>query len=50
MYLANHNLNTNVALFGTSILIPNSAELNVTNAAAIEYGSLGAAEQNCTGT
>ncbi|KAI5276976.1 PLC-like phosphodiesterase [Aureobasidium subglaciale] len=48
MYLANHNLNTNVALFGQSILIPNSAELNVTNAAAIEYGSLGAANQNCT--
>jgi len=48
MYLANHNLNTNVALFGQSILIPNSAELNVTNAAVIEYGSLGAAEENCT--
>jgi hypothetical protein len=49
MYLANHNLNTNVALFGQSILIPNSAELNVTNAAVVEYGSLGAAEENCTG-
>ncbi|THW12827.1 PLC-like phosphodiesterase [Aureobasidium pullulans] len=50
MYLANHNLNTNVALFGQSILIPNSAELNVTNAATIEYGSLGAANENCTET
>jgi hypothetical protein len=49
MYLANHNLNTNVVLFGTSALIPNSAELNVTNAAQIEYGSLGLADQNCTG-
>ncbi|CAD0106626.1 unnamed protein product [Aureobasidium uvarum] len=48
MYLANHNLNTNVALFGQSILIPNSAELNVTNAAVVEYGSLGAANDNCT--
>lgn len=49
MYLANHNLNTEVAIFGTSLLIPNSAELNVTNAAEIEYGSLGAANENCTG-
>ncbi|KAG9750928.1 PLC-like phosphodiesterase, partial [Aureobasidium melanogenum] len=48
MYLANHNLNTDVSLFGQNILIPNSAELNVTNAATIEYGSLGLANQNCT--
>lgn len=49
LYLANHNLNTNVAIFGTSILIPNTAELNNTNAAGYQVGQLGATAANCTG-
>ena len=55
MYLANHNLNTAVsvgALLGTggddSILIPNTAEMNETNGAQVQFGRLGAMAQNCT--
>ncbi|EMC97503.1 hypothetical protein BAUCODRAFT_68720 [Baudoinia panamericana UAMH 10762] len=55
MYLANHNLNTAVdlgALTGGSssdtILIPNYAELNISNGASNQFGQLGAMQQNCT--
>jgi hypothetical protein len=56
MYLANHNLNTAVdlsALTGGSsseaILIPNYAELNITNGEYDQFGQLEAMRNNCTG-
>lgn len=49
MYLANHNLNVEIAAFGESILIPNTADLNTTNAAGDQLGMLGATAGNCTG-
>ena len=55
MYLANHNLNLGIdlgALTGGSssetILIPDTARLNVTNGEYDQYGQLAAASQNCT--
>lgn len=55
MYLANHNLNTAIdigAITGSSssssILIPNTAELNITNGDQDQYGRLGAMSVNCT--
>ena len=32
MYIANHNLNTEISLAGTSLLVPTTALLNQTNA------------------
>lgn len=49
MYLANHNLNTEISLLGLDLLVPNTAELNVTNAAGDQYSMLGAMADNCTG-
>jgi len=49
MYLANHNLNQDISLAGTSFLIPNTAALNTTNAAGTETGMLGAMAQTCDG-
>jgi hypothetical protein len=56
MYLANHNLNTAIdisAILGngddTTILIPNSAEINQTNGEYDTYGQLGEMAQNCSG-
>lgn len=47
MYMANHNLNLEVAIAGTSLLIPATNFLNETN--AVEgYGSAGVAVGNCT--
>ncbi|KAJ6014925.1 tat pathway signal sequence [Penicillium herquei] len=46
MYMANHNLNLEVVLDGTEILIPDSAQINVTNAVS-GYGSLGLMANNC---
>ena len=57
MYLANHNLNTavNVAAIlgggsgkGSEVLIPNTAEINVTNGEFNQYGQLEAMSLNCT--
>ncbi|KAJ9619603.1 hypothetical protein H2203_008384 [Taxawa tesnikishii (nom. ined.)] len=48
MYLANHNLNVEVSFLGNSILIPNTADLNVTNAAGQQLGMLGAMDSDCT--
>jgi hypothetical protein len=48
MYMANHNLNVDVQILGASILIPDVAQVNTTNAIS-GYGSLGAATTNCTG-
>jgi hypothetical protein len=49
MYLANHNLNTEIAIAGTSILVPNTAQINQTNAVTGE-GSLGLMVNDCAGT
>ena len=48
MYLANHNLNTEIAIAGTSILVPNTAQINQTNAVTGE-GSLGLMVNDCAG-
>ncbi|KAL4888454.1 PLC-like phosphodiesterase [Aspergillus ambiguus] len=47
MYMANHNLNVNLDLMGISLLIPNTALLNQTNAVS-GYGSLGWMAGNCS--
>ncbi|KAE8147915.1 PLC-like phosphodiesterase [Aspergillus avenaceus] len=47
MYMANHNLNLQVNMLNLDLLIPNTAELNVTNAVS-GYGSLGVMARNCT--
>lgn len=56
MYVANHNLNTAIDLSSIglgggdgSLLIPNTAELNITNGEQNQFGRLGAMNQNCTG-
>jgi len=48
MYMANHNLNQAVTFLGNTLLIPNTAELNVTNAAGYDTGMLGEMTGNCT--
>ncbi|KAL1296865.1 hypothetical protein AAFC00_004482 [Neodothiora populina] len=48
MYMANHNLNAEISLLGNSFLVPNTAELNVTNAAGLQQQMLGANAGNCT--
>lgn len=48
MYMANHNLNTEIAIAGTSLLVPTVTLINETN--AVEgFGSLGVMADNCTG-
>jgi hypothetical protein len=55
MYMANHNLNQKIDLssiginLGDDLLIPNTAELNLTNGQANQFGQLGAMASNCTG-
>jgi hypothetical protein len=56
MYLANHNLNLAVdvsAILGnnddTTILIPNTAQINRTNGEYDTYGQLGEMASNCSG-
>jgi hypothetical protein len=49
MYLANHNLNTEIAIGGISLLVPNTAQINQTNAVTGE-GSLGLMSKQCAGT
>ena len=48
MYMANHNLNTEISLAGTSLLVPTTTLLNETNAAS-GFGSLGLMANNCAG-
>ena len=48
MYLANHNLNTEISLAGTSLLVPTSALINETNALN-GTGSLGLMANDCAG-
>ncbi|KAF3480262.1 uncharacterized protein GIQ15_05609 [Arthroderma uncinatum] len=47
MYMANHNLNLEISIAGTTILVPNSVLLNETNAVS-GFGSIGAMGGNCT--
>lgn len=49
MYLANHNLNIQLDLGSLSLLIPNTAVINETNAVN-GSGSLGRMAKNCTST
>ena len=49
MYMANHNLNTEISLAGTSILVPSTPLINETNAVN-GTGSLGLMANNCAGT
>ena len=44
--MANHNLNTEISLGGSSLLVPTTVLLNETNAVS-GYGSLGLAANNC---
>ena len=48
MYLANHNLNTEISLAGTSLLVPSTPLINETNAVN-GTGSLGLMGNNCAG-
>ena len=48
MYLANHNLNTNITALGTSLLVPTTTLINETNAVN-GTGSLGAMASECAG-
>lgn len=47
MYMANHNLNAEIAFGGFSLLVPNVAQINQTNAVTGD-GSLGLMSQQCT--
>ncbi|KAF2184361.1 PLC-like phosphodiesterase [Zopfia rhizophila CBS 207.26] len=47
LYMANHNLNVEVSIAGTSLLIPNTVDLNVTNGLN-GTGSLGLMAERCT--
>lgn len=48
LYIANHNLNTEVSIESFSLLIPNVVDLNVTNGLN-GTGSLGLMSNECTG-
>jgi hypothetical protein len=49
MYMANHNLNLEIALAGISLLVPNTLVMNETNAADPDiYGSLKKSSVDCT--
>ena len=47
MYMANHNLNVQIAVAGISLDVPVSTLLNETNGVT-GFGSLGVAAKNCT--
>lgn len=49
MSMINHNLNAEISLLGTSLLVPNTVELNVTNSNTTEYGALGRSVNQCAG-
>ena len=49
MYMANHNLNTEISLAGTSLLVPTTPLINETNAVN-GTGSLGLMANQCAGT
>ena len=49
LYMANHNLNTELTLIGTSLLVATVSLLNETNSVS-GFGSLGAMADDCSGT
>lgn len=49
LYMANHNLNTEVSIAGASLLLPNTAEITVTNSVDDGNSSLGAMAERCYG-
>lgn len=49
LYLANHNLNADFSILGTSLLVPDVSQLNQTNNVT-GYGSLGLAANSCRAT
>ena len=49
MYMANHNLNTEITALGASLLVPNIAVINQTNAANESSRSLETMAKNCAG-
>jgi hypothetical protein len=49
MYIANHNLNAEIAIGSMSLLVPNTAQINQTNAVSGD-GSLGLMATQCAGT
>lgn len=48
MYMINHNLNADISILGTSILVPNTVNLTLTNANTTEYGALGLSVNQCS--
>jgi hypothetical protein len=48
MYMANHNLNVPASLFGSTLLVPNTATINQTNSIS-GNSSLGAMVDTCKG-
>jgi len=46
MYIMNHNLNVEISLLGSSILVPAVTQLNVTNGLT-GFGSMGLSANNC---
>ena len=50
LYMANHNLNTNLTLLGFSLLVPNTVDINTTNSELTNATStLQVASDNCAG-
>lgn len=49
IYMANHNLNVEVEVFGIPILVPDKVNLNRSNAASGGYGTIGLAVEQCVG-
>ncbi|TKA75510.1 hypothetical protein B0A49_05423 [Cryomyces minteri] len=47
MYMANHNLNAEINFLGASLLLPNTAQINQTNAVS-GFSSLGLMANTCT--
>ena len=49
MYMINHNLNAQISVLGTDLLVPNTVDLGVTNSNKTENGSLELSAEQCTG-
>ncbi|KAF2142593.1 uncharacterized protein K452DRAFT_226630 [Aplosporella prunicola CBS 121167] len=48
MYMINHNLNAQISVLGTDLLVPNTVDLEVTNSNKTENGSLELSAEQCT--
>ncbi|KAI9892226.1 MAG: hypothetical protein M1814_001685 [Vezdaea aestivalis] len=46
LYMANHNLNTQISIAGANLLVPNTVDINETNGVT-GFGSLGVASNSC---